>query len=147
MNAGPGCLYLWRDGGASADTPPAKLCARDYIMALLGSISARVRGAGAEELSAGEVGDFFRRLFRIYAHFFHGHYDAFSAAGAAHVLRESFRHFAQFTRTHGLLPRPEAAPLAALIAALLDRPANDTLALRGCASAPAWLCTGAGAGD
>eukprot|EP01083_Nonionella_stella_P277853 944743_1 len=56
-----------------------------------------------------------RRLFRLYAHLYHSHYDKFRDIGADSNLDLNFRHFVFFIREFNLISDNDMMPLKRLI--------------------------------
>ena len=54
----------------------------------------------------------FKRLFRVYAHIYHSHWDVTVSLGAEAHLNTCFKHFMYFTHTFSLVEKKELAPLA-----------------------------------
>ena len=69
----------------------------------------------------------FKRLFRVYAHMYHSHWDVMVTLGAEAHLNTCFKHFMYFTHAFALIDAKELAPLAGALRRLC--------AGRGCAPA------------
>ena len=54
----------------------------------------------------------FKRLFRVYAHIYHSHWDVMVSLGAEAHLNTCFKHFMYFTHAFSLIDKKELAPLA-----------------------------------
>ena len=54
----------------------------------------------------------FKRLFRVYAHMYHSHWDLMVSLGAEAHLNTCFKHFMYFTHAFSLIDQKELAPLA-----------------------------------
>jgi hypothetical protein len=54
----------------------------------------------------------FKRLFRVYAHIYHSHWDVMVTLGAEAHLNTCFKHFMYFTHAFALIDKKELAPLA-----------------------------------
>ena len=65
----------------------------------------------------------FKRLFRVYAHIYHSHWDVLVALGAEAHLNTCFKHFLFFTNAFELIDPKELAPLADLVESCLGSPA------------------------
>lgn len=57
----------------------------------------------------------FKRLFRVYAHIYHSHWDMMVTLGAEAHLNTCFKHFVYFTQAFQLIDSKELAPLEELI--------------------------------
>ena len=57
----------------------------------------------------------FKRLFRVYAHIYHSHWDMMVTLGAEAHLNTCFKHFVFFTQQFQLIDAKEMAPLQELI--------------------------------
>ena len=64
----------------------------------------------------------FKRLFRVYAHIYHSHWDVMVSLGAEAHLNTCFKHFMYFTHAFSLIDKKELAPLAGAF-----RTCGDTL--------------------
>jgi hypothetical protein len=54
----------------------------------------------------------FKRLFRVYAHIYHSHWDVMVSLSAEAHLNTCFKHFMYFTHAFALIDKKELAPLA-----------------------------------
>ena len=54
----------------------------------------------------------FKRLFRVFAHIYHSHWDVTVSLGAEAHLNTCFKHFMYFTHAFTLIDKKELAPLA-----------------------------------
>jgi MOB kinase activator 1 len=52
-----------------------------------------------------------KRLFRVYAHIYHGHFNRIVGLGEEAHLNTSFKHFIFFIEEFGLIEKKELAPL------------------------------------
>jgi len=57
----------------------------------------------------------FKRLFRVYAHMYHSHFQHILALGLEYHLNTCFKHFIYFIDEFKLVDERELAPLAELI--------------------------------
>ncbi len=57
----------------------------------------------------------FKRLFRVYAHIYHSHWDVMVSLGAEAHLNTCFKHFMYFTHAFALIDKKELSPLQELI--------------------------------
>ena len=60
----------------------------------------------------------FKRLFRVFAHIYHSHWDVTVSLGAEAHLNTCFKHFMYFTHAFTLIDKKELAPLAGVCAGL-----------------------------
>jgi MOB kinase activator 1 len=60
----------------------------------------------------------FKRLFRVFAHIYHSHWDVTVSLGAEAHLNTCFKHFMYFTHAFTLIDKKELAPLAGASPAL-----------------------------
>jgi hypothetical protein len=68
------------------------------------------------------VSKIMRRLFRLYAHVYHFHFDVVMDLEAADGVNDTFRRFVLFSREHALLTPKDEQPLADLITYMLNNP-------------------------
>ena len=57
----------------------------------------------------------FKRLFRVFAHIYHSHFNDIILLEAEPHLNTSFKHFVYFIDEFGLVDKKELAPLSELI--------------------------------
>ena len=57
----------------------------------------------------------FKRLFRVYAHIYHSHFQMILALGLEYHLNTCFKHFIFFIDEFALVEEKELAPLSELI--------------------------------
>lgn len=62
-----------------------------------------------------------KRLFRVYAHIYHQHFEQVVSLGEEAHLNTSFKHFIFFVQEFNLIDKRELAPLADLIDRLTSR--------------------------
>lgn len=62
-----------------------------------------------------EVSDIYKRLFRVFAHLYHHHYEDVKAINALPHLNTCFKHFICFVQEFRLVDAAELAPLKQLI--------------------------------
>ena len=131
MDAGPRTEYNWADGktGGRIRTP-VKLPAIQYCANLF----QWVRDQLDDEMKfPSKIGDpfpvdfkntcsnIYRRLFRVYAHVYHKHFDVIVRQKMEAHLNTSFKHFILFVRAHNLIPSDkDTAPLHCLIAKIVS---------------------------
>lgn len=64
------------------------------------------------------VKNMFKRLFRVYAHIYHAHFQKIMSLGEEAHLNTSFKHFIFFVQEFKLIETKELGPLAELIQSL-----------------------------
>lgn len=122
MSAGPRFEYLWADGNSM--TKPMKVSASEYIDFLMTWVENQIHN---ESLFPSRVDDkfpsnfkkvvrvIFKRLFRVYAHIYHSHFNDIILLEAEPHLNTSFKHFVYFIDEFKLVESKELAPLSELI--------------------------------
>lgn len=122
MRAGRKYEYLWADGVKYKK--PVRLSAPEYIEKLFDWIEAQMddNTVFPQEIGANFPDDFydivkkiFKRLFRVYAHIYHSHFNSIVGLGVEAHLNTCFKHFIFFTKHFGLIEDKELAPLKELI--------------------------------
>jgi len=131
MCAGSKYEYFWADG--LKVTKPMKVTARQYVELLMNWVQDQLDderlfptqpGAPFPPDFFARVQTIFRRLFRVYAHVYHSHFESVVAVGAEPHLNTCFKHFMYLVREFDLIPAPaELAPLQKLIDELFSRDA------------------------
>jgi hypothetical protein len=102
MNAGSKFEYLWADGVKYKK--PTKMCAMGYIDNLMEWVEKQLDDERIFPIEGGSsayppnfkkvvLGPIFKRLFRVYGHIYHSHFDHFEELGMAEHLNMSFKHF------------------------------------------------------
>ena len=66
----------------------------------------------------------FTRLFRVYAHIYHSHFQKIVGLGAEAHLNTCFKHFIYFVHEFKLIETKELAPLKDLIDSLMGKEAT-----------------------
>nr|GMD76070.1 MOB kinase activator-like 1A [Ipomoea batatas] len=61
----------------------------------------------------------FKRLFRVYAHIYHTHFQKIVSLKEEAHLNTCFKHFILFTNEFGLIDKKELAPLQELIESII----------------------------
>lgn len=129
MCAGSKYEYMWADG-VSVKKPIAVSAPRyvDFLMEWVqtqldnSSIFPTQIGVAFPNGFVEVVKNIFRRLFRVYAHIYHCHFERMSALGAEPHLNTCFKHYMYFVYEFNLIPRrEELAPLQELIDKLMER--------------------------
>jgi len=128
MSAGVKYQYLWADGVRIKK--PIKCSAPQYIDYLMTWVQ---RQLDDEQVFPSMVGVPFsrsfmsiaktilKRLFRVYAHIFHEHFQKVIELNEVEELNSSFKHFVYFVREFSLIDRREMAPLQELIDNLIAK--------------------------
>lgn len=122
MSAGPRYEYHWADG--TNIKKPIKCSAPKYIDYLMTWVQDQLDD---ETLFPSKIGVPFpknfmsvaktilKRLFRVYAHIYHQHFDSVMQLQEEAHLNTSFKHFIFFVQEFNLIDRRELAPLHDLI--------------------------------
>ncbi|XP_029025470.1 MOB kinase activator 1B isoform X1 [Betta splendens] len=128
MSAGPKYEYHWADG--TSIKKPIKCSAPKYIDYLMTWVQDQLDD---ETLFPSKIGVPFRRnfmavaktilkrLFRVYAHIYHQHFDSVMQLQEEAHLNTSFKHFIFFVQEFNLIDRKELAPLQELIEKLTTK--------------------------
>jgi len=123
MSAGPKYEYLWADGVKYKK--PIKCCACEYVDYMMTWVQSQLDN---EEVFPSRMGVPFpknfitvcrtilKRLFRVYAHIYHAHFEKVCQLEEERHLNTSFKHFTFFVTEFGLVDRRELAPMEELIA-------------------------------
>lgn len=112
------------------------MSAPEYVDLLMSWVEAQLNDESIFPLQLGapfpkdflsRVKKIFQRLFRVYAHVYHSHFDEIVAMGAEAHLNTCFKHFIYFVYEFQLVEKEELNPLKSHIAALMgkDAPADD----------------------
>ncbi|XP_009955700.1 PREDICTED: MOB kinase activator 1A-like, partial [Leptosomus discolor] len=104
MSAGPRYEYHWADG--TNIKKPIKCSAPKYIDYLM---------TWVQDQLDDETLPILKRLFRVYAHIYHQHFDSVMRLQEEAHLNTSFKHFIFFVQEFNLIDRRELAPLQELI--------------------------------
>mmetsp|Transcript_18598 Transcript_18598/g.60630 ORF Transcript_18598/g.60630 Transcript_18598/m.60630 type:complete len:214 (+) Transcript_18598:111-752(+) len=122
MTAGPKYEYRWADGVKVKK--PIECSAPDYVNFLMIWVEEQIDD---EKLFPAEPGTPFppnfeeavktimRRLFRVYAHIYHSHFQRVASLGAEAHVNSCFKHFVMFSRAFSLIEPKELAPLQDLV--------------------------------
>eukprot|EP00051_Salpingoeca_urceolata_P026276 m.476709 g.476709 ORF g.476709 m.476709 type:complete len:227 (-) comp20622_c0_seq1:180-860(-) len=128
MSAGPKYEYHWADGVVVKR--PIKCSAPEYIDFLMTWVQSQLDD---ESLFPSKVGVPFpknfivivrtilKRLFRVYAHIYHSHFDKVVDLGEMAHLNTSFKHFIYFVQEFELVEQRELMPMQELIERLIAR--------------------------
>ncbi|WWC87555.1 uncharacterized protein L201_002445 [Kwoniella dendrophila CBS 6074] len=127
MNAGPKYEYFWEDG--EHYKKPTHLSAPAYVEALMTWTQSILDD---EKHFPQQIGKRFpatfmntaktilRRLFRVYAHIYHSHFDQICALGIEAHLNTNYRHFLLFVDEFALLSEKDLIPLEEFNKTILD---------------------------
>lgn len=128
MSAGPKFEYLWADG--TSVKKPIKCSAPKYIDYLMTWVQDQLDD---ESMFPSRIGVPFpknfvtiaktmlKRLFRVYAHIYHQHFQHVVNLGEEAHLNTSFKHFIYFVQEFNLIEKRELAPLQELIDRLINK--------------------------
>lgn len=134
MKAGDNFEYYWMDGVKYKK--PTQVTAPEYVDLLMSWVEAQLNDESIFPLQLGtpfpkdfqpRVKKIFQRLFRVYAHVYHSHFDKIVSMGAEAHLNTCFKHFIYFVYEFSLVEKEELGPLKSHISALMgtDAPADD----------------------
>jgi len=125
MSAGAKYEYHWADGD---QIKKAIRCSApeyvDYLMTWVQkqlddeSIFPSKVGVPFPKTFRDLVGNIFKRLFRVYAHIYHSHFQKIVSLGEEAHLNTSLKHFIYFVQEFSLINKRELQPLAELIESL-----------------------------
>jgi MOB kinase activator 1 len=122
MSAGPKYEYHWADGVRVKR--PIKCCAPEYIDFMMTWVQEQL---DSETVFPSRMGVPFpknfmqitktilKRLFRVYAHIYHAHFEKVCQLEEERHLNTSFKHFTFFVHEFDLIDKKELVPLAELI--------------------------------
>eukprot|EP01094_Clydonella_sp_ATCC50884_P018678 TRINITY_DN3497_c0_g1_i2.p1 TRINITY_DN3497_c0_g1~~TRINITY_DN3497_c0_g1_i2.p1 ORF type:complete len:212 (-),score=89.31 TRINITY_DN3497_c0_g1_i2:744-1379(-) len=125
MSAGPKYEYHWADGEMIKKA--IRVSAPEYVEYLMSWVQ---KNLDDERVFPARIGapfpsnffrlvkQMFRRMFRVYAHMYHHHYEQIVALGLDAHLNTSLQHFMYFVKEFRLMEEKELAPLGELIASL-----------------------------
>eukprot|EP01098_Paradermamoeba_levis_P016790 TRINITY_DN9295_c0_g1_i1.p1 TRINITY_DN9295_c0_g1~~TRINITY_DN9295_c0_g1_i1.p1 ORF type:complete len:235 (-),score=49.59 TRINITY_DN9295_c0_g1_i1:67-711(-) len=129
MSAGPKYEYHWADG--TQVKKALKVSAPEYVDYLMTWVQTQLDdenifpskiGAPFPKNFSEIVKNIFKRLFRVYAHIYHSHFDKIVSLGEEAYLNTSFKHFIFFVQEHDLIDNKELAPLQSFITTLTSTP-------------------------
>mmetsp|Transcript_8054 Transcript_8054/g.19700 ORF Transcript_8054/g.19700 Transcript_8054/m.19700 type:complete len:264 (+) Transcript_8054:60-851(+) len=122
MSAGKRYEYLWQDG--KQYKKPCKMSAPEYIDTLLTWAGEQIADPNLFPVDPGakfpsgfmkQVKVIYKRLFRVYGHIYHGHFDKIKSLGANAHLNTCFKHFIYFVKEFNLIKEQDLEPLKKLI--------------------------------
>jgi len=128
MTAGRRFEYLWADGDKYIQ--PVKLPAPDYVKMLIAWVQTglepyAVKGASIGDYSSNRawrktLKNIFKRLFRVYAHIYHSHWQIIKELGISKHMNTSFKRFVFFVHEFKLISFQHMEPLADVIKKMTD---------------------------
>jgi len=133
MSAGPQYEYLWADGVKVKK--PIKVSAPEYVDLLMSWVETQLNDETIFPLQLGTpfpknfqaiVKTIFKRLFRVYAHIYHSHFQKIVGLGAEAHLNTCFKHFIYFVQEFKLIEVKELEPLKDLIDSLMGKAEEAT---------------------
>lgn len=131
MSAGGQFEYLWADGVKVKK--PIKVSAPEYVDLLMSWVETQLNDEHIFPLQLGTpfpknftqiVKVIFKRLFRVYAHIYHSHFQKIVGLGAEAHLNTCFKHFIYFVHEFKLIEVKELEPLKDLIDTLMGKEAK-----------------------
>jgi len=132
MSAGTQYEYHWADGVKVKK--PIKVSAPEYVDLLMSWVETQLNDEHIFPLQLGTpfpknfqtvVKKIFTRLFRVYAHIYHSHFQKIVGLGAEAHLNTCFKHFIYFVHEFKLIEVKELAPLKDLIDSLMGKDSGD----------------------
>jgi len=136
MSAGPQYEYLWADGVKVKK--PIKVSAPEYVDLLMSWVETQLNDEHIFPLQLGtpfpknflqqHVKVIFKRLFRVYAHIYHSHFQKIVGLGAEAHLNTCFKHFIYFVYEFKLIDPKELEPLKDLIDSLMGKDSGTSSA-------------------
>lgn len=127
MQAGAQYEYLWADG-VKVKTP-VQVSAPEYVDLLMAWVEKQLNDELVFPLQIGTpfpkdfeevIKTIFKRLFRIYAHIYHHHFQKIVGLGAEAHLNTCFKHFIYFVAEFELIRQNELLPMKELIDGLMS---------------------------
>jgi len=122
MTATAQFTYLWADGVKVKK--PISVSAPEYVDLLMSWVETQLNDEKIFPLQLGTpfpnnfeaiVKTIFKRLFRVYAHIYHHHFQRVVGLGAEAHLNTCFKHFCYFVEEFHLIEKAEQAPMKDLI--------------------------------
>lgn len=114
--------YAWADGVKVIK--PIECSASEYVEFLMTWVEGQLNDEKVFPLQVGAtfpkhfqdiVKHIFKRLFRVYAHIYHSHFEKIISLGAEAHLNTCFKHFVYFVREFKLVKEKELSPMKDLI--------------------------------
>ncbi|EAY90415.1 MOB kinase activator-like 1A [Oryza sativa Japonica Group] len=128
MSAGPKYEYRWADG--MKVKKPVQVSAPKYVEYLMDWVESQLDdeaifpqkiGAPFPQNFREVIRTIFKRLFRVYSHMYHSHFQMILKLKEEAHLSTCFKHFVLFTWEFHLIDRAELAPLNELIEPIVFR--------------------------
>jgi len=128
MSAGTQFEYRWADG-VKVKTPIV-VSAPEYVDLLMSWVETQLNDEQIFPLQLGTpfpknfievVRTIFKRLFRVYAHIYHSHFQRIVGLGAEAHLNTCYKHFIYFVYEFKLIDPKELAPLKDLTDSLMGK--------------------------
>ncbi|XP_052149932.1 MOB kinase activator-like 1A [Oryza glaberrima] len=128
MSAGPKYEYRWADGVKVKK--PVQVSAPKYVEYLMDWVESQLDdeaifpqkiGAPFPQNFREVIRTIFKRLFRVYSHMYHSHFQMILKLKEEAHLSTCFKHFVLFTWEFHLIDRAELAPLNELIEPIVFR--------------------------
>jgi len=121
MTAGSKVTYFWAD--TKKKEKPISLPAPDYIERLVVWISEQLDDPSVFPTSSEDFGKEFlptakkilSRMFRVYAHIYHSHWEKVKSLGAEAHINTCFKHFFYFTKEFQLVDDKDMEPMKSSI--------------------------------
>jgi MOB kinase activator 1 len=122
MTAGPKVTYFWADNKNKKEKP-VSLPAPEYIEKLVVWISEQLDDQTIFPENSSDFGKNFlptakkilSRMFRVYAHVYHSHWEKVKSLGAEAHINTCFKHFYYFTNEFQLIDDKDMEPMKSLI--------------------------------
>ncbi|KAJ0030272.1 hypothetical protein Pint_13491 [Pistacia integerrima] len=128
MTAGPTYKYRWADGVTIKN--PIEVSAPKYVEYLMDWIEVQLDDESIFPQKLGApfppnfrdyfVKTIFKRLFRVYAHIYHSHFQKIVSLKEEAHLNTCFKHFVLFTWEFRLIEIAQLAPLYELVESILQ---------------------------
>mmetsp|Transcript_14213 Transcript_14213/g.23184 ORF Transcript_14213/g.23184 Transcript_14213/m.23184 type:complete len:381 (+) Transcript_14213:137-1279(+) len=127
MSAGSRYQFLWQDG--EKYKKPTELRASDYIDTLFAHAERKfdqwkIAEDATSPLPKGSLREakmIYKRLFRVYAHLFHSHFELIKNTDTEGPLTVCFKRFVLFIKEFNLVKENELAPMKELIALIVEK--------------------------
>eukprot|EP00386_Alphamonas_edax_P011073 GDKI01035300.1.p2 GENE.GDKI01035300.1~~GDKI01035300.1.p2 ORF type:complete len:230 (+),score=75.45 GDKI01035300.1:76-765(+) len=122
MSAGKKFEYLWADGEQYKE--PVRFSAQRYTEQLIRWVDHKLNDTTLFPIDPQVpfppnylevVSNILRRIFRVYAHIYHNHFQQIQAAGAEPHLNCCFKHFLFFVKEFNLVNDSDMEPMKSLI--------------------------------
>jgi len=126
MSAGKKFTFLWADEN---NKKPVSVSAPEYVEKLMSWVETQLNDEAIFPLQLGtpfpksfvpQVKVIFKRLFRVYGHMYHSHFQEVKSVGVEAHLNTCFKHFIFFVNEFSLIEDKYLEPLDDLIKAMLS---------------------------